>query len=258
MRFITVSTIGAIALLSGAAHAGLEYADIGANDLIRLNSLGSTAGGNTFFENEFFVQDSALFGPTGSPRVFSFSNTLASADHPSISSATFEATHVIEVTENRFSWDWTNTVNVNVNDPIVQPDVSLSNRAEQNITTAITVTEAAPVRITLEGDVFTADGSTGLPNEILISLSSSLGSFSEIDFSLIGSGSDSLTFEFDASAGEVIDLQSLSQSVYINFPGFNGDIATSQSGSISIEIVPAPATAALFGLSGLAAVRRRR
>jgi len=258
MRFITLSSIGAIALLSGAAHAGLEYSDIGFNDLANLDASGFI-NGNSFYEFNGRTTGLDAFGATGgSTRVIQYDAMMTSTDYPDIDAASFSGTHNIEVSESRFHWDWSVAFDISVLNPIMRPDADLSAGADMALTAGVTVTESTRVRVSLGGEAFNDSASTGLPNSIGTSLSSSTGSFADVSFNVASGGSDSLSFEYDAAAGEVISIDSFSQMLYANVGGFTGDLFLSQSGSITIEIVPAPATAALFGLSGLAAVRRRR
>lgn len=161
----------------------------------------------------------------------------------------------------RFSWSGVSAGSV-ATDQISSNDL-VATDLTMRLGTIITVESAARLRFEFTASSSVA-GLVETTDHILLSsveaeYSNSLlfpdfrGGFND-DFS-----NPSFAFEIDAAAGSHFDFSfNLAMGIYTYGVGSGFDWNHFTNGSVSISVVPAPASAGLLGLAGLAAARRRR
>jgi len=240
-----------MAMVGGAAQAAPE--------LVIGDDNGFADAQNRYVVEGTFMNDA--LGDAGAylanPGVRSYSNTVASENLASgIDSLFANASIESAFSSTGFSFMTTTSgavdTNENYNEDGVENFATARGRAGHN--GSVTLTEDTMVRIRVDGSVTSSEPNTEWAHRVELSG----GSLSPI---VIGLEDNTTVASFDQTL-------SLSAGVYSwnlfnafgtqsGFPGADG-YSWDSTLNFSFEIVPAPGAAALFGLGGLAATRRRR
>lgn len=247
------TTLGVLCIIG---TAGLAHADLSPNVL-------AIADTEYRFDNLVdplvFVTAEAFPAPNEG---FSLPWNLDNSTHPLISAWSSEFSGGVSTTTNSFSINASSAISGSITEPADRngdtPVVISRNQFDSLVDFEVQETIDATISFDGFASALATDRSR---NELLITVQSSLGSFT--DFTVgFNSGSTiegPITFDTTLLAGDEITV--LFQFEQLVRPG-NDLISVfdeqSMEGTFSITLVPAPQSALLLGLGGLLSVRRRR
>lgn len=247
----TALCLASIALMSGSAMAEFMTTGIASAER-RLRFLDSMDSSST--EINATLDADPFFG-TGVP--YDLSIAMTGADHPLIDTWDYTSTGSVLATSSLFAFNFNAATTGRTVRPTVTDD-NAESRARGGFEAQILVTEATEAIISFEGMVSEIVNGRSR-NQIIITVSSALGSF--VDFSAGFNSGASVTEPFSFSAmlleGDTIEVTASFDHRVREDDGmdfYQQDI----SASFSIEAVPAPGSCMLLGAGGLLASRRRR
>lgn len=253
-RILTAAAVAAAS--AGVSHAQLSYQ--GANQ--PNERLEQFAG---------FVQDgqpaqlvSTVFEATDlytlGRSVFEFSPTFDTSSAPQIEAFELDSRVITETSSDRFevTWDATYSGRVSSLDGLILAHDPI----EFDTNLLVVVDTDTRLRISWESDTRGPLGDGSL-DQNFAELSIGGGPLSGFNFGYGSSGFNegNFSFEIDVAAGDELVFDLEVESYY----NTNSDTSVLEwdrrsFGSFVIEVIPAPSTAALLGLGGLVAARRRR
>lgn len=253
---------GAAACIAAPAAAQLSYSN--QNVTIAEGTL-LIVGDNDYspMATNFGGQD--MFGAQGTFQVAeqTFSAGGVYGSYPGINSVStnYSLTTQADSQGLRFSWSGISSGSV-ATDQLTSNDLAAT-EVVMNLGTIITVQSDTRLRFEFNG----TSSVTGLvenPDHTLLSSATASYSNSPLFADFRGGFDDdfsnpSFAFEIDAAAGSTFDFGfDLSFGVFAYGVGNGFDWNHFTSGSVSISVVPAPASAGVLGLAGILVSRRRR
>lgn len=202
---------------------------------------------------------------TSSVQDFNYTAPLNLGDYPTISNFNQDYSVRTQASSDRFELSWNGVSNAELLSPLFSPDSVQTNLVVQ-ARFDLAVTENTQLRISWSGaagNVLAPDLPEVNFNRISIGVTPQNGSFVPFDAG-IGDDDNTVTQPFsflvDVAAGETINFNF---SMLFLTSSQDGAYTASgwdqfQNSSFVVEVVPAPGSLALLGISGMAFVRRRR
>lgn len=251
---VVLIACGAVASSAAVANAGMSYefsiAQLG-------HTIGAFQGSQEVFEYDSLFDALIPFTSLTSPTPFSYSRTIDPSGFNSLVSAQSTLNGVAQASSNRMEVTWNHHSSATL---LNDATLSVGASSDPLVEGEITFSSAATIRMYFSGQ------GTGFGTDTGTTLSLAVGNHplspvpAFAHFSSTG-GPVPIPFDiqFNVEAGDVLDI-SLGGSSDIS----NGTAANalgwdrSFSGSLIIEVIPAPSSVAALGLAGLFAARRRR
>ncbi len=259
-----------LAAAAGSATAQMNYDGLGA--VIPLSTyLIVEEGSENYTEYYYPIYDPSQVTALSTPTTFSTTLTPDASLFPHLNSASVTGTTTAQASPTRFEVSWNFLTSASIV-PGADPGVlNATSGLDVVVNGEISFDSDTRIRISFNRGGSNYNATIFSDSAALYAGQSSSWPYAPFasDSSVTGTLAVPFSFEVDMHAGDVFDFDLLvSSTAFSNqtntntvpavYPYAEGWNENTSFGSFVVEVIPAPSSAALLGLGGLAAARRRR